>query len=576
MTKKVLTGLFLLTAVSLHAQLNRGGNPWSSDFETGLPLQADLILTPPDLEAVAEEDLFSPVPYRFAINLPVSISLNTLTEDSDTGYTISDNGSRIPDPESQIVNPGTWLTLPSGDRIWLLTIQTPGAKAITVYFDRFFIPSGGRLFLYNHDKSRILGAFTELNNSFSGLFSTALIPGDEVTLEYNQPAGSARAPDLHISEFAYAYRGVPELSDKTGFGSSGPCEVNVECPEGDQWQDHQKGVARVGVKKFGATYWCSGSLVNNVRQDQTPYFLSADHCGKGATPEDIGQWIFYFSYNSPTCENPPLEPGYRVLTGAVVKSAAGDVNVKGSDFLLLLLNQTIPDTFDVWFNGWSREDITSPSGVGIHHPMGDVKKISTYTTPLIDTNWSKQSDYTHWQVTWAGTPSGHGVTEGGSSGSPLFDHQGRIVGTLTGGESLCDSSLLDAPDYYGKFTYSWNMNGPDSTEQLSFWLDPDNTGVMLLNGIPLVIPEPEARLSGLTIYPNPASCILHLKSLLFENLAEKQIILLDSRGRSVASFIRTGEGSGHVSVDISSLPNGFYLVRVTSGDQTVTGRIIKL
>ncbi|MBE0649120.1 MAG: T9SS type A sorting domain-containing protein [Bacteroidales bacterium] len=547
---RFLTILFFFVVVTVHAQLNRGGVPCSFNHHRGQLPTVDLVVTPPDMEALAAEDLIHPVPYRFAVNLPVN---------------------RMISPQLAVGSEQL-----ADDSIWLFTIHAPGAKAITVYFDRFYIPPGGRLFVYNSEKTILLGAFTDLNNHSSGRFSTALIAGDQVTLEYNQPVETSGIPDLHIAEIAYAYRGVSDLSDKTGFGSSGPCEVNIPCAEADPWQNQQKGIARVAVKKNGATYWCSGSLMNNTRQDKTPYFLSADHCSKGAKPSDYSQWIFYFNYNSPTCEDPPVEPGFRTMVGTEVKSAAGDVNFKGSDFLLLLLNQMIPDTFDVWFNGWNREDIASPFGVGIHHPMGDIKKISTYAEPLISTNWNGHTETTHWQVTWSATPNGHGVTEGGSSGSPIFDADGRVAGTLTGGEALCDSALLNSPDFYGKFSYSWDMNGPDNTQRLSYWLDPDSTGVMVLDGIALTIEEPEMISSELQMYPNPASGILNLKSTHLKEQTGIHINILDSWGRMVASFTQASDRSGHLSIDISSLPNGFYLITLATEELSLTGRIIKL
>jgi PKD repeat protein len=72
------------------------------------------------------------------------------------------------------------------------------------------------------------------------------------------------------------------------------------------------------------------------------------------------------------------------------------------------------------------------------------------------------------------------VTEGGSSGSPIFNNSGRIVGDLTGGGSYC--STPTSPDLYGKFSYSWDQNGSTAAERLKDWLDPDNTGITTLDG----------------------------------------------------------------------------------------------
>ena len=129
----------------------------------------------------------------------------------------------------------------------------------------------------------------------------------------------------------------------------------------------------------------------------------------------------------------------------------------------------------------------SPVGVTIHHPAGDIKKISTYTTPVESSQWSGTSG-THWQVYWSETETNWGVTEGGSSGAPLYDNTGKIIGALTGGQAACEpdgsgsGTGPDQPDYYGKFSYSWDQNGNDPSQQLKYWLDPINAGITSLPG----------------------------------------------------------------------------------------------
>lgn len=470
-------------------------------------------------------------------------------------------------------NSGKWIDLPDGSRIWRVTIIAPGALAVSAYFDRFHIPGEGRLYLYNSDKTRVIGAFTEINNSSGGYFATELVTGDKLTLEYDQPAGQQELPVLHVYEIAYAYRGVkgPENSDQAE-GTAGACEVNINCPEGDNWQQQKKGVVRIQVKKSSSLFWCTGSLLNNVRKNKVPYLLTANHCGFYATPADIQQWIFYFDYEFPSCDNISKVPIPKSLTGATLKAQGGSVTNFGSDFFLLLLNQNIPDSMDVVYNGWTRQDNISMNGAGIHHPEGDVKKISTYTTPLESSNWNGQPEFTHWKVYWTGTQDGHGVTEGGSSGSPLFDSYGRITGSLTGGESACDSSHLTVPDYYGKFYYHWDKNGSDSTHCLKYWLDPDNQGPMFLDSLEAK-PPPDVEPS-VTLYPSPFNNFIKFRftgiwpyafHITFYNIMGVKVLDRDLQ--------KTGDTMEYD--EVVNIPPGIYIVKLRTANQIVSRKMIK-
>ncbi|HLP19255.1 MAG TPA: T9SS type A sorting domain-containing protein, partial [Chitinophagales bacterium] len=135
---------------------------------------------------------------------------------------------------------------------------------------------------------------------------------------------------------------------------------------------------------------------------------------------------------------------------------------------------------DVYYAGWNSNGTASSSGFSIHHPDGDIKKISTYTQAITSTEWGNTVQDTHWNVKWAATTNGHGVTEPGSSGGPLFNNQGFIIGTLTGGNSFCTSP--NSPDQFGKLSYHWVSNGSANNRRLKPWLDPDNTGTISLDG----------------------------------------------------------------------------------------------
>jgi hypothetical protein len=543
----ILILLATLPSCFVLGQLSSGGVPPSTIYSLSADDRNVISVNSPDMDVIRNEDEKYPSPYRFAVILPVDIS-----------------------PETT----GNWEQIPDGGRIWRVSVMAHGALAMSAYFDKFVLPDGGKVFLYDPSKTQVIGAFTSRNNVPEGYFATELITGDRFILEYYQPSGVQDAPLIHIYSIDYAYRGVGFLDNYRDTESpNGNCEVNIKCPEGDSWQDESKGIIRIKIKKLGSGYWCTGSLLNNARNNHVPYILTADHCLAGADSTDLQQWIFYFNYRSPIC-NPTIVPSYiSTMTGAKLKAHGGNGGDTGSDFCLLLLNQNVPDTFDVYFNGWNRKDTTSPSGVGIHHSGGEVMKISTYNQPFVTSYWPGNPNPSHWRVSWIATPNGHGVTEGGASGSPLFDNYGRIAGTLTGGDSACDSASLNAPDYYGKFSWSWDKDGTDSTLRLKDWLDPDNTGVLKLNGLPLGLPDRSGNFT-LVIAPNPFTDKVHVKIDGKEG-QRAEIEVLNLMGMTLWSGTFIPLGSSPVSISLPGLASGIYFLRITFPGSVSTVKMIR-
>ena len=165
------------------------------------------------------------------------------------------------------------------------------------------------------------------------------------------------------------------------------------------------------------------------------------------------------------------------------------------------------------------------------------------------------------------------MTEGGSSGSPLFDSFGMIVGNLTGGGSSCDSASLDEPDYYGKFSHSWISCGPDSASQLQPWLDPDNTGVEVLDGRPLSINHTAAA-GTISVFPNPTRGTFTLDAAKLQTQGPFNITLFDGRGLVLLSETRSFDDI-RSGFDISSLSPGIYLLRISGRSSTLITKIVK-
>ena len=204
-------------------------------------------------------------------------------------------------------NSGRWQELSNGDRLWQLTIRCPQALSINLLYDRFWLPEGGKFFIYTTDRKHSIGAFTSVNNKGDRenvrRFATGLLYGDEVTLEYYQPRQVAEQAIISIAYVVQGYRYIelPNNMTTRGLGSSGGCHVYVNCTEGQNWQKEKNAVAMILINGIRC---CTGSLVNNTAKDYRPLFLTANHCLNGAKAgENLNYWIFWWHYEAPECSS---------------------------------------------------------------------------------------------------------------------------------------------------------------------------------------------------------------------------------------------------------------------------------
>lgn len=392
-------------------------------------------------------------------------------------------------------NSGVWKQNADGSREWNLRVKTEGAEAMSFMLEHFKIYGGSTLSVKDVNGNLLHKPFTVNNVEEHFRQHIPLCFGSEMYLSLVEPANTTPS-EIWIDRIMYNYRstGNPNTAK---INESEACQVNVNCsPVGDIWQDEKRGVARILVVEGNSQGWCSGSLINNTANDCKPYFLTALHCGVSSTTSNMNQWKFYFRYEATGCTNPNTAGTLddNIITGCIKISDSGDGGGdSGSDFLLVRLGSannesTIINTlksanFNAYWNGWDANNITTNSGASIHHPAGDIKKISTFTSNLATSGWNSNGLQSHWRVTWTSNANGHGVTEGGSSGSPIFKNNGGnslIIGTLTGGASYCNAQ--SQPDYYGKMSYHWTQNGTADNRRLKPFLDPTNSGALTLNG----------------------------------------------------------------------------------------------
>lgn len=430
-TARALGGLaFLVTFSGLAAaQAGLGGTPPSLERQLTGPLAVE---TMPwvDVQDLLAEDAANAAdgkigPYRFGIGHEVGLGLD---------------------------NAGSWQDL-DGGLLWRLRVESPGAHSLNLIFDRYELPEGARLYVHT-DSGQVLGGFSTEFNQPHGMFGTEPVAGDALTVEYFVPDADDLG-QLRIKEVVHAYKNILGTAAQPAGGAggtkmSGACNININCPLGADWQDEKRASARL---LMGGVL-CSGSLVNNTANDGSQYFMTANHCFSGSP----GSWVFQFNYESPTCNG--TSGTLQSVSGSVLRSRSST-----GDNCLVEITQPIPASYNPYFAGWTRSTSPSTHSIGIHHPQGDIKKICEDTNSAIS-------------ATFGGTPCWRvasweqGVTEPGSSGSPLYDQNSRYVGQLYGGQATC-SFLFN--DYYGKFSTSWNTG-------LAPWLDPLGTNQLTTDG----------------------------------------------------------------------------------------------
>ena len=457
-----------------------------------------------------------------------------------------------------------WDRLPDGSHRWQLDVQSPGSLSLCFGFDRFRLPWGGEL--------RIVGqsgperVYTAADMQDHGQLWTPVVLGDAARLILTLPAGHRDEHELRLVRVGRGYRFFGEPMDE----KQGDCNIDVICPEGEAWR---KEIRSVGVYQLGASWKCTGVMVNNTARDETPYFLTAYHCDVAAG--NAASVVLYWNYESPVCGDLDYGSLADTQSGAIWRAG-----YPSTDMTLLELIAPPDTSWHVTYAGWDRSSTPAVSAVCIHHPGTDEKAISFENDPLEPTGYTQyvvNPSFNHWRVVdWD-----LGTTEGGSSGSPLFNPQHRIVGQLHGGYAACGN---DASDWYGRFDLSW-AGGGTTASQLAHWLDPAGLGSSYLNTLDPLDPddpgEPEVpdvfAMRG--VWGNPVkSGQTAVVRFDLPRAGHVKLTVFDVRGRRVATLVdRTLEAASHpIPWSSQGVAAGVYLLRLEALGEEETRAITVL
>ncbi|OFX56581.1 MAG: hypothetical protein A2066_17895, partial [Bacteroidetes bacterium GWB2_41_8] len=406
------------------------------------------------------------VEHKSAVLIPAmkldSVRIGKMLEE-DKNFRIDNRYGVVRPCDIDIKKSGIRTEIQGKGTIWQYKIESENALSLGLFFKNYHLPPNAKVFIYNSSKTQLRGAFTHKNNNRRNLLPIAEFPGNHLVIEYFEPVSPQFSGELVLGSISQAYIDLKQIA-----GS----RIGINCNAGADWQIVKHSVCMMTFHNFQNSYFCTGSLINNVKEDETPYFLTANHCVNSESTAST--LITYFNFENSTCEASDAA-FLQTLSGATFKAGSTD-----SDFSLLLLNEYPPDEYNPFYAGWDVSGDNPRSSASIHHPDGSPKSIAVAHNTSFSypekIQWFSEDRVlvsttlpgTHWYSLFD-----EGLPESGSSGAPLFDQNQRIVGQLHGG--------VNAVLLFGKLSISWDFNIPEN-KQLAFWLDPMKTR-KTINGI---------------------------------------------------------------------------------------------
>jgi PKD repeat protein len=424
--------IFIFTCISAFSQIAQSGIPESFHITTKsigiIPVNQ---LPKIDTAQCLSIDKLNNIPNRYGVRSQVNIDIKAK---------------------------GVKTDIPGKGYIWQVKVSSENAKSLGVYFKKYHLPDSAKVFLYNENHTLLAGAFTKMNNKASNELWLADFKGTSVIIEYFEPYFPEFEGELLVGAVSQAYKDI--VSDLA-------LTDDINCTEGEDWMLVKHAVCKMVFSDADFNYYCTGALINNIRNDCTPYFLTANHC---IDNEDFASsLIVYFNYETEECGGAIISPE-KTLSGATLLAT-----YQPTDYTLLLLDEDPPANYIPFFAGWDASSRTHSNSTCIHHPSGNRKSIAIDNNSPVTYNgyitWDEgitSDPNTHWEVEYES-----GSSEGGSSGAPLFNDNKHIIGQLHGGN--------DDNDYFGKLSRSWE-DSDNPLLKLKTWLDPDNTGIRIING----------------------------------------------------------------------------------------------
>ncbi|HVS03305.1 MAG TPA: trypsin-like peptidase domain-containing protein [Thermoanaerobaculia bacterium] len=321
--------------------------------------------------------------------------------------------------------------------VWTGTVSSPGAAAVRIHFSDFFLPRNAELYVYS-DRGEVFGPYDRRGPSGDGDFWAHTVAGETAVLQVRYTGSDTRASLRgarftvqevgHLSE-KFLYSLLERQGEGLQLSEQAFCSFNANCVENANCsnlpaaiEEARDASAHILFASGPWLYICSGGLVNDSDDgSQIPYFVTANHCiSKGGEASSMEAYFFFETNCGGSCT---LGSNVPRTSGSTIVSTS-----KTSDYTLLRLNQSAPS--GAWFLGWNSTAVANNHNTALYrisHPKGAPQAYSTHS---VDT--SKPTCRSWPRGNWIYSRDTYGATEGGSSGSPVLNASGQLVGQLSG------------------------------------------------------------------------------------------------------------------------------------------------
>jgi hypothetical protein len=521
--------LMTMVCISLHChgQDFLGSDSWhGNDLHSAHPNISTYQCPEVDLAKLKEEDeiidAHSSTGYRFGAEQKVDINFFDLARTVDQGHT------------------------------WQLIITCPSALGVSLQCSALSMSSGDEIKVSSLADTRDVQILQA--SAHNDHWATRQFKGEGILIEFHKHAVSS-SPSLVISNVIHGYRPLINKWEKTEFGQSSACHVDVNCHDSQRWSNEKRSVALI---VSGGSAICSGALINNTENDGQPLFLTANHC-----LGNFNSWVFYFGHESEECVD-LAEADQFQISGC--HSIAEDTQ---ADLRLLELHQPIPRNKNVYFSGWKVGTHYAKSAIGIHHPLGDFKKIcfeddSIHRVKFGEEDLADEGEFWHVPAFDRQT-----MVEIVSSGSPLFEN-GKIIGVMSHSSSpnVCGNEA-----FYGALDHAW--------PEFEKFLNPNNSDQLETNGFEQsavqleLVSKPHINQS-IHVWPNPSRDLCSI-AMRLERETTVNLSILNLNGSEVMSESRLASaGDSILSLNTSALVQGMYVLKVQRDDGYYSSKLLTI